>query len=317
MDILLYPCVTIIILAHAELVSGIHSYTNCVKPGKHLDGCTSTSNRIFVGEQVTKGAIPWQVLLRLSSDNSYFGACGGTIISHQFVLTAAHCFIYPTGVNKSWNIKLDISYIMSGSTKFDNGQRHAIKKLIVHPGYAWKLISNLGFLLTNDVAIVKVSPSFVYGENVKALCLAKVGLSIPEGSTLTVSGWGIMEYSRINNGLPEFSQTLMRTELKTISFRRGKCRYNKYYRHNKYAKICTYNPPHDSCNGDSGGPITMAVDGQCVLVGIVSEGGICGSVDYGALIVNVSFYRTWILKQIEESRVLFFPNFLTDTFKLI
>ncbi|XP_040577614.2 vitamin K-dependent protein C [Lepeophtheirus salmonis] len=190
---------------------------------------------------------------------------------------------------------------MSGSTKFDNGQRHAIKKLIVHPGYNWKLISNWGFLLKNDVAIVQVSKPFVFGENVMALCLPKVGLSIPEGSTLIVSGWGVTNISSLYKYYPEFSRTNMRTELNTLSMESEKCEYSKDYPVSPYSKICTYNPPHDSCVGDSGSPLTMAIDGQCVLVGIVSEGMGCGSVDYGALIVNVSFYTTWILKQMKES----------------
>ncbi|CAB4056908.1 TMPRSS9 [Lepeophtheirus salmonis] len=164
-----------------------NSYTNCVKPGALLNGCTSTKERILGGRRVNEGEIPWQVQFQLRKEDFSKSACGGTIISHQFVLTAAHCFIYPKGVNTSTNTRLKDSYIMAGSTKFNSGEKHTIKKLIVHPEYSW----NVGFLLKNDIAIVQVSNPFVFGENVMALCLPKVGLSIPEGSTLIVSGWGV------------------------------------------------------------------------------------------------------------------------------
>ncbi|CAB4056907.1 TMPRSS9 [Lepeophtheirus salmonis] len=249
--------------------SNKYSDTNCVNPGALLNGCTSTKERILGGRRVNEGEIPWQVMFRLRVQDLFLSTCGGTIISNQFVLTAAHCFIYPKGVNTSTNTRLNESYIMAGSTKFNT--------------------------------IVQVSNPFVFGENVMALCLPKVGLSIPEGSTLIVSGWGVTSLHPSYKTFPYFSQTNMRTELKTLSMESEKCEYSKNYPVSPNSKMCTYNPPHDSCIGDSGSPLTMAIDGQCILVGIVSEGKDCGSDQYGALSVNVSHYTTWILKQIKEN----------------
>nr|XP_040577296.1 venom peptide isomerase heavy chain-like [Lepeophtheirus salmonis] len=296
MDIFLYLCVTVIIFAQVDLVYGIDSDTNCVNPGALLNGCTSTKERILGGRRVNEGEIPWQVMFRLRVQDLFLSTCGGTIISNQFVLTAAHCFIYPIGVNTSTNTRLNESYIMAGSTKFNSGEKHTIKKLIVHPEYNW----SVGFLLKNDIAIVQVSNPFVFGENVMALCLPKVGLSIPEGSTLIVSGWGVTRLHPSYKTFPYFSETNMRTELKTLSMESEKCEYSKNYPVSPNSKMCTYNPPNDSCIGDSGSPLTMAIDGQCILVGIVSEGKDCGSDQYGALSVNVSYYTTWILKQIKD-----------------
>ena len=47
----------------------------------------SNKNYIVQGENAIPGAWPWQVALLYGGQ--YF--CGGSLISSQFVLTAAHC----------------------------------------------------------------------------------------------------------------------------------------------------------------------------------------------------------------------------------
>jgi len=44
--------------------------------------------RVIGGIKAYHGQFPWQVALRVEND-SYF--CGGSLISSQWVLTAAHC----------------------------------------------------------------------------------------------------------------------------------------------------------------------------------------------------------------------------------
>jgi len=45
------------------------------------------NNRITGGSSAARGQFPWQVAL--INDGSWF--CGGSLISSQWVLTAAHC----------------------------------------------------------------------------------------------------------------------------------------------------------------------------------------------------------------------------------
>jgi len=48
--------------------------------------------RIVGGAEALKGAWPWQVSLVKTIANQYHHTCGGTLISPQWILTAAHCF---------------------------------------------------------------------------------------------------------------------------------------------------------------------------------------------------------------------------------
>ena len=47
------------------------------------------SVRIVAGQEVKRNSIPWQVSLRYKDDKTAF--CGGSIVSENRVVTAAHC----------------------------------------------------------------------------------------------------------------------------------------------------------------------------------------------------------------------------------
>ena len=53
-------------------------------------GCGKTliqGQRVIAGTTATRGAWPWQILM-LSNGRA---GCGGTLVSNQWVVTAAHC----------------------------------------------------------------------------------------------------------------------------------------------------------------------------------------------------------------------------------
>ena len=52
---------------------------------------TGAPSRIVNGEDAVRGAHPHQVSLQYQQQSEYFHICGGSIIAHDVVLTAAHC----------------------------------------------------------------------------------------------------------------------------------------------------------------------------------------------------------------------------------
>ena len=72
---------------YQEIISKM--FPNSLISNKFLRG-----SRITGGQAAKLGQFPYQALLMLrdSSGNSY--VCGGSIISHNWILTAAHWFLY-------------------------------------------------------------------------------------------------------------------------------------------------------------------------------------------------------------------------------
>ena len=61
----------------------------------------------------------------------------------------------------------------------------------------------------------------------------------------------------------------------------------------------------DSCQSDSGGPLTVrSGSGQHVLIGVNSHGHIagCGSEGYPGVFTRISRYRTWIERNMKSPR---------------
>ncbi|XP_033226885.1 spaetzle-processing enzyme-like [Belonocnema kinseyi] len=110
-----------------------------------------------------------------------------------------------------------------------------------------------------------------------------------------VAGWGIYD---IND--PKPSVTLLTIKLPIVHL--DKCRKSfKNYAEIGEGQMCVGGiVGHDSCGGDSGGPLMKveALEGppRYYLIGVVSFGAKhCGESDTPAVYTKISKYVTWIL----------------------
>ena len=60
-----------------------------------MDG-SNRFRRVMNGEQTKAGADPWMVLIEIDMDDFDAYHCGGSLISNQWIVTAAHCIRYTT-----------------------------------------------------------------------------------------------------------------------------------------------------------------------------------------------------------------------------
>jgi Trypsin len=51
----------------------------------------SSQERIVGGTEAKQNEFPWQAWLIFPIENGQYYSCGGTLISNQWILTAAHC----------------------------------------------------------------------------------------------------------------------------------------------------------------------------------------------------------------------------------
>ncbi len=212
--------------------------------------------------------------------------CGGTIISIDTILTAAHCSSKVTGKRLK-----DIRVVIGRQDLSDTsaGEEISVRAEKVHSGYA-------GF--DNDFALLFLKKPTIEGK------VAKLN-SDPQrpgnGSSVTVLGWGDVderdEVSQMSNVLQEASiRAISNDDCNNASGRLGdyEVRYSGYISN---AMLCATHSTKDACQGDSGGPLVVENDGEDWLVGIVSWGVGCAS-DFPGVYARVSTEFDWIEKQV-------------------
>ncbi|XP_056350071.1 ovochymase-2-like isoform X3 [Oenanthe melanoleuca] len=216
-------------------------------------------SRIVGGHQVKQGSHPWQVSLKRRQKHF----CGGTIVSAQWVVTAAHCTL-------DRNL-LQHLHVTAG--EHDLGLRESseqtlpVKSVIQHPKFDPRTPMNY------DIALLKLDGTFNFSASVLPACLPQPGEKFEAGYICTACGWGRLK----ENGL--LPQVLYEVSLPILSSRECSRALSTLKKPIPGDTIMCAGFPdggRDACQGDSGGPLLCrGKQGAWTLAGVISWGMGC------------------------------------------
>ncbi|XP_053197892.1 tryptase [Scomber japonicus] len=252
-------------------------------------GMAPLNTKIVGGENATVGSWPWQVSMHISHH-----ICGGTLISDQWVLTAAHCIII--NVPLAWTLYFG-RLNQTGPNVHEVSR--TVSQIIVHPDY-----SNTSF--NNDIALMKLSSAVTFTDNIRPVCLAGNSSQFHNSTTCWATGWGRRGK---DEPLGAF-ETLQEVQIPVIGNKQCSCSYIPVPSANiTNNMICAGQENKGACQGDSGGPLQCRQGSKWIQAGITSFGIPCALAAFPEVYARVSEYQTWITDKVAGARV----NFVTFT----
>lgn len=241
------------------------------------------ANAIVGGTEVSNDAYPFMVALLEKGQGSALDRqfCGGSLVTPDTVMTAAHCLVDDAGKP----VKPKTLQVAVGRTVLSNAKQGRIRNIskdggvLVHPRY-------LKGQEAYDVAFLQLAKP-VKGISPVALPTQGTDALIRPGQKATVAGWG-----NTDTELTHTPDRLRQVRVPILSH--AECR-TSYAEYDSKVNFCAGVEGKDSCQGDSGGPIFRKVPGReaPILIGVVSYGDGCGAQGAPGVYTSISSSKLW------------------------
>ncbi|XP_055680585.1 lectizyme-like [Lutzomyia longipalpis] len=245
-------------------------------------------NRVVGGVEATPHMAPYVVSMQWENSNADGSSrhfCGGVIISHEWILTAAHCI---TGTPKDGDMM-----VVAGKHNLHEReageQMRKVNRKVTHQQFT-------GGIGPYDLAMLHLEHPLEFSSTVAAV-------NLPQPDTVftgeaAIFGWG----STSNNLTPNFPATLQWATLPIVDWHECEAVLGGPGATPLHpTNICTgpLDGGHSACHGDSGSALIHINPTTNVhtLLGIVSWGFYpCGAIGSPSIYADVTHFIDWIHK---------------------
>ncbi|KAL0881064.1 hypothetical protein ABMA27_002194 [Loxostege sticticalis] len=262
-------------------------------------GVDTNGDRIYGGQFTELDEFPWMALLGYRKPTGRITyQCGGVLINHRYVLTAAHCI---TGaitreVGTLVTVRLgeydtQSEVDCSAGVCADPPQEIPVQAGYPNPGYNDRNVNK-----RDDIGLVRLSRRARYTYYVKPICLPDASARQSPGDEVFVAGWG-----KTLTG----TNSPVKLKLQLPIFDKNECvnKYKDLGANLVDKQICAGGTfSKDACRGDSGGPLMVRKpEGYWESVGVVSFGYGCGRDGWPGVYSSVVSYKDWILNTMRST----------------
>lgn len=265
-------------LTHSKTCSTRVVSLTCIECGKVSTG---PGSRIVGGTDAAYGAWPWQVSLQILRQH----ICGGSIISLEWVLSAAHCFQESNSNPSLWRVLYgDISL---RRLSYEGGS--IVTKIINHEKFDPRTNDN-------DIALLKLRRPLTFSRSVRPVCLPNVGLDLSADHQAWITGWGALRSSEPGPDILNQAQVTI--------YSRETCNQPRVLDGEvTETMICAgkLEGGVDTCQGDSGGPLVVQEGGVWWLAGDTSWGIGCALRNKPGVYGNVTYFLDWVYTQMKDN----------------
>ncbi|KAI8441440.1 hypothetical protein MSG28_015040 [Choristoneura fumiferana] len=250
------------------------SQVDCGLPASRM-----LQKRIIGGREARFAEFPWQAHVRISEFQ-----CGGVLVSHWFVATAAHCV--SRARPRDIVVWLGAHDTSAGS---DTALKVGVVQKILHPLFQFRMTQPDRY----DVALLKLSRPIAYASHILPICLPEPTLEL-RGKSGVIAGWGKTDTSNGHTGtnlLRSATVPILSTE-QCIKWHQSKQISVEIHSE----MLCAGHPDghQDACLGDSGGPLIVFDSGRYYLAGITSAGFGCGVDHQPGIYHNAQLTAPWM-----------------------